>query len=32
MFAHPNEKVVPLADTTPTINNINYNATPPPHL
>ena len=27
MFAHPNKKVVPLADTTPTTSNINK---PPP--
>ena len=34
MFAHPNGKVVPLADTTPTTSNINHNDPPasPPCL
>ena len=34
MFAHPNGKVVPLADTTPMTSNINHNNPPasPPCL
>jgi hypothetical protein len=28
MFAHPNGKVVPLADTTPMTSNINHNDPP----